>query len=57
MTKVQLNTVILQEVFMYHNVTGVKYRRYGLPSGFLLGGGKWRLKYKISHNILEIWQP
>jgi len=35
----------------------VKYGRFGLPGGFLLGGGRPGLKYGISRKIREIWQP
>jgi len=35
----------------------VKYERFGLPGGFLPGGGRRGLKYGISRKIREIWQP
>jgi len=35
----------------------VKYGRFGLPDGFLPGGGRPGLKYGISRKIREIWQP
>ena len=34
-----------------------KYGRFGLPGGFLSGGGRPGLKYGISRKIREIWQP
>ena len=35
----------------------VKCGRFGLPGGFLPGGGRPGLKYGISRKIREIWQP
>jgi len=35
----------------------VNYGRFGLPGGFLPGGGRPGLKYGISRKIREIWQP
>jgi len=35
----------------------VKYGRFDLPGGFLPEGGRPGLKYGISRNIREIWQP
>jgi len=35
----------------------IAYGRFGLPGGFLSGGGRPGLKYGISRKIREIWQP
>ena len=34
----------------------IAYGRFGLPGGFLSGGGRPGLKYGISRKIREIWQ-
>jgi len=42
-------------LYLYQPI--VKYERFGLPGGFLPGGGRPGLKYGISRKIREIWQP
>jgi len=44
-------------LYLYQPIGLVKYGRFGLPGGFLPGGGRPGLKYGISRKIREIWQP
>jgi len=46
---------LVNSAYLYQLI--VKYGRFGLPGGFLPGGGRSVLKYGISSKIQEIWQP